>query len=142
MIFWTNFIIFYERKLCFSILNNFFRGTLSISSTSHCRKVLPNGLNRDVVWNNCVRKLLKMHYFWVHHSIKILKTFEFSNFDAKNELSGSKIVEKRHLNVQNGQFWQILDHAEERLLKSKFGWKRSKYKNVIKCAISNHIGQF
>ena len=37
-----------------------------------------------------------------------------------------------YLNVQNGQFWQILDHVEDRLLKSKFGWKRSKFKN-LKC---------
>ena len=64
--------------------------------------------------------------------MKILKTLEISIFDARNELSGSKIVEKMHLNVQNGQFWQILDHAEKRLLKSKFGWKRSKFKN-LKC---------
>ena len=62
-----------------------------------------------------------MHYFSVHQFIKILKTLEFSIFDARNELSGSILVGKMYLNVQNGQFLQILDHIEDRLLKSKFG---------------------
>ena len=61
-----------------------------------------------------------MHYFSVHHFIKILKTLEFSNFDARNELSGSILVGKMYLNVQNGLFLQILDHVEKRLLNSKF----------------------
>ena len=104
-----------------------FPWTLCISCTSHCCRLLPNGLNRDVVWNNYVRKLLKMHSFSVHHFIKILKTSEISIFDARNELSGSILVGKMYLNVQNGQCLQILDHIEDRLLKSKFGWKRSKF---------------
>ena len=62
-----------------------------------------------------------MQYFSVHQFIKILKTLEFSNFDARNELSGSILVGKMYLNVQNGQCLQILAHIEDRLLKSKFG---------------------
>ena len=127
MIFWTNFINFRGRKLCFSILNYVLLGTPYISCTYLCCRVVPNDLNRDVVWNNYVRKLLKMHSFSVHHFIKILKTSEISIFDARNELSGSILVGKMYLNVQNGQCLQILDHIEDRLLKSKFGWKRSKF---------------
>ena len=56
-----------------------------------------------------------MHSFSVHHFIKILKTSEISIFDARNELSGSILVGKMYLNVQNGQFLQILDHVEDRL---------------------------
>ena len=62
-----------------------------------------------------------MHSFSVHHFIKILKTSEIYIFDARNELSGSILVGEMYLNVQNGQCLQILDHIEDRLLKSKFG---------------------
>ena len=62
-----------------------------------------------------------MYYFSAHQFMKILKTLEISIFDARYELSGSILVGKMYLNVQNGQCLQILDHIEDRLLKSKFG---------------------